>query len=60
MKNNRLRIICLIASTGLFTSGCATTLLEKQFHSDPIRSKKTLSKKVFSDEIISYGLPVSI
>lgn len=59
MKNNRLRIICLIASTGLFTSGCATTLLEKQFHSDPIRSKKTLSKKVFSDEIISYGLPVS-
>lgn len=59
MKNNKLKILALIASTSLFTSGCATTLLENQFPSDPIRTKQTLSKKVFSDEIISYGLPAS-
>lgn len=59
MQNNKLKIIALIISTSLFTSGCATKLLEKQFHSDPIRSKKTVSKKVFYDEIISYGLPAS-
>lgn len=46
-------------SLSVTLGGCATNLLEKQMGNTPIKTSNSISQKVFSDEIISYGIPAS-
>lgn len=52
----KISLICLIS---IFSSGCATKILESAQGKAPIKDKVITKEKVFSDKIISYGVPAS-
>lgn len=47
----------LIGLISIFCNGCATGILEAVQGKAPIKDKVTITEKVFSDQIISYGIP---
>lgn len=59
MKNNKLVKSSLMVACAVFMNGCATQLLENMSGAKPLKSTKTETKIVFSDEIISYGIPAT-
>lgn len=59
MKNNKRVKSSLIVACAVCMSSCATQLLDNMSGSKPFKSKETETKIVFSDEIISYGIPAT-
>lgn len=55
-KIQLLKLICLM-SASLVTSSCATKFIDKNKGYAPVKSTIESKNKVFSDKIISYGLP---
>lgn len=59
MNKNKCYNISLIASLGILMSGCATTLINDLHGPAPIQSTVEKRQKIFSDQIISYGIPAT-
>lgn len=51
-----MKAMCIVYAA-MLTTNCATTFIDKNKGRDPVKSTIETQKKVFSDQIISYGLP---
>lgn len=51
-----LKFMCIVFAAVL-TTNCATTFIDKNKGRDPVKSTIETKNKMFSDKIISYGLP---